>query len=159
MTPSPGFNGEALMAKLRDLLGKLRSKLRIGKPRAPVVPRREARGHRGVAVGSTKPGEMDLSQENIDKWKPLDHETVSAFVYDGAPLFVHSTNVAMFQYHREAHKLMVEFHNGSAYLYSDISDDDAFYFAQTFSKGGAIWDLLRVRGSRTAHKKPYVRIK
>jgi len=65
----------------------------------------------------------------------------------------------MAQYFADEQKMMVEFKNGSAYMYSNVSIGEATEFLQAFSKGSAVWTLFRVRGSKTAHKKPYKKIK
>lgn len=129
------------------------------KPAAPKLRTGKQRGigSRGIAIRSTK--NPDLSPENVSKWQTLTGEQVDNFVYNQEPLLTHSSNVAMMQYFIDTNKLMVEFNNGSAYLYSNISETEAFEFAQASSKGSAIWDRLRVRGSARGHKKPYTRLK
>ena len=117
-------------------------------------------GHRGVAIGSNVEGERDLSAENVAKWKPLSKESAEGFL-NGEVLFVHSTNVAAGQYFPEAEKLMLEFNNGSAYMYSNISINEAWDFLFAMSKGVWCWDVLRVRGKGNAKKfkKPFVKIR
>lgn len=102
---------------------------------------------------------QDLSKENIAKWQKLGKDEVYSFVYEAMPLFVHSTNVSMLQYFIEEKKLVVEFKGGGVYAYSNVTEDEAIAFAKEPSKGGTVWSLLRVRGSKTAHKKPYVKIR
>lgn len=114
-------------------------------------------GHRGVAIGSLK--EPDYSKENVAKWKGYTADEVEGFVYDQQPFFVHSTNVVMAQYFIQTKQMMVEYKDSRAYLYDNVSEDEAINFAKAESKGVWVWDNLRVRGSKTAHKKSYTRIK
>src|SRR5437667_11585210 len=112
------------MVKIRSAFSKIRGLLRGGKPKVPKVPQRRSRetlggGHRGVAAGSLKPGEQDLSVENVGKWRSLPASEVESFVYEAEPLYFHSTNVKMAQYFIDDEKLMVEFKGGPAYLYSN----------------------------------------
>ncbi len=71
---------------------------------------------------------------------------VEEFVLEGVILFVSSSNVSAMQYHKDEHTLMIEFKDGKAYLYRPISESLAYTFAEVGSKGGAVWDYLRVRG-------------
>lgn len=89
----------------------------------------------------------------------LDEEEVTDFLL-GELLFVSSSNVAAAQYHPATGQLMVEFlakarTPASAYLYDNVSEAEAENLARAGSKGGWIWDHLRVRGSATAHRKPF----
>lgn len=93
------------------------------------------------------------------RWWTLYNDVVAGFVYDQDYLPVHSSNVAAAQYFITDQKLMVEFRSGAAYLYSNVTEQEAVQFATALSKGGFCWDVLRVRGSKTAHKKPYSRIR
>ena len=143
--------------KIRGAFGK--------KPQAPKVKTSQERltekfselglttGNRGRAYRDLK--NPDLSPENQAKWRELSDVHGTGFVYDQQPLFVHSSNVAMLQYFGDSQKLMVEFLNGSSYLYDNVTENEAIQFYAAHSKGGAVWSLLRVRGSRTLHKKPY----
>lgn len=124
-------------------------------------------GNLGVAAGSLKPRadfattgrtEQDLSAENVAKWRTLTKEEAEGFL-NGEPLFVHSSNVAMMQWHEDTSQLMVEFLNGSAYLYDNCDEKVAVLALNAFSKGNFVWSELRVRGSKTAHKKPYKKIR
>mgnify|MGYP001615593602 FL=1 len=117
-------------------------------------------GHRGVAAGSLERRAREgFTQAEINKFKPISEDYASDFVYEGAVLFVHSTNVSASQYWINDKKMMVEYKNGSAYLYYNVSEQEAISFVRAMSKGGWGWTHLRVRGSKTRHRKPYVRIK
>ena len=177
-----------MASKFRSLLSQAAGflKRRFGSPRPAAKPEKPILpyGHRGVAAGSLKerkkreeekgakyekwkqgkgphPTEEDApySKEEQAKWRELSTDSIEGFLHDEQILFVHSSNVAALQYFKEAGKLMVEYLNGSAYLYSGVSLPEASRFVSSASKGGEVWDTLRVRGSKTAHKKRYVRIK
>jgi hypothetical protein len=124
---------------MASLLSKLGRMLRLSRPKPPRVPRLgKVVGHRGIAAGNLK--QPNLSEANVAKWQTLDGDQIEGFVYDAQPLFV-------------------QFLNGSAYLYSNVSEQEAIQAAKQPSKGGFVWDSLRVRGTKKGHKKPYVRIK
>jgi len=118
-------------------------------------------GHRGVAIGPKAQGPTGTIGEvsRADEQRELGKGYIQDFVYDAQPMFVYSSNISLLQYFIEEEKMMVEFHNGSAYLYSNVSEREAIEFMMAASKGQILWTLFRVRGSRTAHKKPYRRIK
>lgn len=139
---------------LRGMWDKLRGKK---KPAAPKLP--QARGHRGRALRSLL--HPDLSPENVAKWRELPEGYVEDFVYHQQPLFVHSSNVVMCQFWLDEQKMLVEYGVKGpkrSYLYSNVSEAEATGFAQADSKGAWCWTHLRVRGSKTAHRKPYVEV-
>jgi hypothetical protein len=84
---------------------------------------------------------------------------VDEFLWFGELLLVRSSNVAAAQYFPEDEKLMVEFLNGSAYLYAGVGVEEARAFAEADSKGSWLWDNVRKRGSKTAHLKAFVRVR
>ncbi len=144
------------------------------KPAPPkIVPRRNiGQGHRGIAAGDLKrrheqaeryletrdPSDRPWTEDEISRWEMLPAEEVHSFIYEDKALVVHSTNVKQARYYPHRQKMMIEYHNGSAYLYDGVSVDEAISFANAQSKGGWVWDHLRIRGSRTGHKKSYVRL-
>ncbi len=115
-------------------------------------------GHGGQALGSRKPGKQDLSPENIAKWKQTHSDEVQDFVYGREPIYVHSTNVVAAQYNDDLKKLAVKFKGkGQAYMYHDCDERMAFDFAQDWSKGGWVWENLRILGTKNGHKKTFTR--
>jgi hypothetical protein len=74
-------------------------------------------------------------------------------------LFVTSSNVAAAQYFGETRELMVEYLDGAAWIYGDISLAEAEAFARAPSKGTWIWDVVKVRGTVHDHKKPAKQLK
>lgn len=160
---------KGLVNILGRITGKITSKINRAfglraKPPKP-APASRVIGHRGIAAGSLKErqrlqaeGKQPYTAEEIAKWRQLSGDVVEDFVENEQPLFVNSSNVVLFQYFKDVQKLLVEFKGGKSYLYDNVSKTEAIEFATAQSKGGAVWDLLRVRGSRTAHKKPYRRV-
>lgn len=142
-------------AKIRALSG--RRKPFASKP-ASVQPSSLVVGHRGIAAGNLQPGKQNPSAENVAKWRTLTGETVQDFVENEEILHVHSSNVAAAQFFPKEQKIMIQFLSGAAYLYSNFSSAEALEFATAASKGGFCWDRIRVRGSRTATQKPYVKL-
>ncbi len=155
------------MAKFVNILGAIKGKISAkinrafglrGKAPKPASKARVV-GHRGIAARDLRPGMQDLSAENVAQWQTLSGDVVEDFVENEQILFTHSSNVASAQYFGTVQKMMVEFHNGGSYLYSNVTSEEALEFAKAMSKGGFIWDAFRVRGSKTAHKKPYIKLK
>jgi|ERR1700738_2467213 len=101
----------------------------------------------------------DVSPENLDKYRLLAGGEIEGFLYDQEPLFVHSSNVVLAQYFSKDKKLMLEFKDGHAYMYSNVSEAEAINFTVVGSKGGWTWDHLRIRGTKHGHRKPFVKIR
>jgi hypothetical protein len=148
------------MAKgfVKKILARLR-----GKPKAPSVKKRTNYGHgggpfghHGVAARSLKPDQQDLSEENVRQWRTLDQSEADGFLDYQEPLYVHSSNVAAIQYIPENEAMIVQYLDGRYYWYDDVTENTAIAFLQAQSKGGAVWDYFRVRGSATAHKVKYI---
>jgi hypothetical protein len=90
----------------------------------------------------------------------LSTDEVEGFVYAGEPLVVASSNVGpLAQYTIDTQQLMLEFLDGSAYLYDDVTPDEAFDFAAAPSKGEWVWNHLRIRGTKNDHRKPFRKIR
>ena len=145
-----------ILNKLKSTIGRWLH----GKPKPPKIS-----GHRGIASGSRANPNLDRYAERFASG----HETISEeeseeFLSGLQPVFVMSSNVAMVQFFPDQGKMMVEFlakgnKPASAYLYSQISYNEALSFLQSQSKGGWVWDNLRIRGTKSGHKKPYVKIR
>lgn len=143
------------------MIGRIFKKIRkyIGKVRNPVAEPRNPTGLRGVAIGSAE--NPDFSPENIDQWEDIPDDEVTAFLYRGYILQVHSTNVQCFQYLRDKKQMIVQYlvkgrNPARAYIYSDVSEQDAIQVVQYDSKGIACWSIFRVRGKGNMgrNKKP-----
>lgn len=91
----------------------------------------------GTDVGQGRPGGQD-NRSDVD--------SKSAFLF-GAWMTVSSSNVAAAQWDEERQVMTIEFHDGSFYEYAHITAGDAESFADAPSKGGWVWDVLRVRGT------------
>lgn len=77
------------------------------------------------------------------------------FLNEGKWLAVVSSNVDLIRYDYEEEVLYVQFKNGAMYSYRTVSYKEALDFAQAPSKGGWVWDHLRVRGTLLGHRKQY----
>lgn len=140
---------------MAGFLGKLRSWFR-GKP----APRpKVGRGHRGVAAGSIAKPDLEAYAERLASGKEeVSEGEVEDFLYNEIPMPVNSTNVSNVTYYPKEGKMLVQFIRGGKYMYSQISEQEALSFAQAHSKGGWVWTYLRVRGSKTAHRKPFTKL-
>jgi hypothetical protein len=114
-------------------------------------------GHRGMAFGRVGTGKEDVSPENRARWEKLRDSEAGDFTYNGAILYVHSSNVQSAQYDIESQTLLVAYlpkknSAGAIWQYDPISEDEAIAFANAHSKGSFLWDVVRVRGTRHGHK-------
>lgn len=116
-------------------------------------------------------GAFGLSHPETEREPGERHETFSQdmleeFLRGELVLLVQSSNVASLgPYRAREHTLDVTFkgkgtHPPSTYRYYEMTTEDARYFAQANSKGGAIWTIARVPGKGNAHltRKPYQRL-
>ncbi len=71
-------------------------------------------------------------------------DEIQDFLENEALLFVTSTSHAAAQYFPDANKLMIEYQDGHAYLYSDVSPREAEDYARAPSKG--IWGVENLIG-------------
>lgn len=100
-------------------------------------------------------GPKAVTQEEMAE--VFSRDKIDAFLYFGQWLPVESTNVAALQYNPEKSELTVEYKNGGIYQYQNVSIREADSFARAMSKGGWVWDHLRLRGKGNfwAFRKPY----
>ncbi len=86
-------------------------------------------------------------------------DAVDAYLHFGQWLSVQSSNVDALQYHPEESKLIIRFKDkGSGpgfYSYDNVSIREAEDIARSASKGGWVWDRLRIRGTVFGFKKSY----
>lgn len=101
-----------------------------------------------------------FTQEEQAEWETFGQDTIEDFLFLGLILHVHSSNVVAAQYDLNRQKLHMWFkgRGNPGYEYSNVSRTEALKFATELSKGKFVWDVLRVRGSKTAHQKPYRRL-
>lgn len=112
--------------------------------------------HAGMGIGSRE--RPDMSAENARNWAFIGERDVVDFIYRGKPLSVHSSNVRVFQYDISKKELFILFKNGGKYVYSSIDPREAYQIIKHWSKGVAVWDYLRIRGTRYGHRKPYRKV-
>jgi hypothetical protein len=108
--------------------------------------------------GATKPVEKKVPPYPEGKMPVMTE--IEGFIYEGDILPVYSSNVGSARYDHDNETLYVVFHGGRGehrrYKYWPISEDEAHAFGIAFSKGGWVWDHLRIRGTKYGHKKNYV---
>lgn len=66
-----------------------------------------------------------------------------------------SSNVAGFSWREADSILIVQYKDGSIYQYEQVHMEEAVSMFQTQSKGGWVWDNLRIRGTKLGYRKPY----
>lgn len=115
------------------------------------LPRSKQGGHRGVALGiGSKPDTTTVPGRTLNR-QQVGNDEVRAFLEDGAPLFVHSSNHAMAQYFPLDQKLTIEYLDGEAYAYGNVSPEEALEYAQAHSKGAWGIDHLIGRENLKGH--------
>lgn len=111
-------------------------------------------------MGSRKKPALGSYEEQLKRGhEQVSEDEVRDFLFNEQLFFVNSSNVSAIQYFPATQQMMIEYRNGSAYMYDQISSDLALKFATVHSKGSAVWDELRVRGTVYGAKKPYRKIK
>lgn len=75
----------------------------------------------------------------------------------------YSSNVRRYRYNPSSATLDVQYKGkkgapDTAYRYWNVSVPEAIAMHAAASKGTWVWDSLRIRGSRTLHRKPYAPI-
>ncbi len=117
-------------------------------------------GHKGIAAGSLKEGEQDLTAGNVAQWQTISGDVVEAFVYDQHLLQVHSTWIRSALYRHDTQQLELEFLDGAVFRYDDVSPAEALEWAKATSKGGVTHDIILGRGtSRGSRLKKATRIR
>ena len=105
---------------------------------------------------STKP----RAHRGTGSSKFVGEDEVAAFLRGDELLLVQSSNVAAAQYHPDDDKLMIEYLDGSAWLYGPgVSVRMAEDFARARSKGTWVWDNIKVRGTVSQHQVPAVKLR
>lgn len=127
----------------------------------PTPPGLKITGHRGVAARLIANPNLTSYQQRMSQGmsQTISSDELEDFLAGGNPIFVHSSNVLAAQFYPDAGKMQVEFLNGSAYLVDPISAQEAMDFALSQSKGAWYWTNVRVRGSKTSHRKNVRKIK
>lgn len=117
-------------------------------------------GHRGIAARLLKKPDLSRYEESLKRGTyEIPASEVEHFINDEFVMRVDSTNVRTLQYFKNTQQLQVEFKDSSLYEYDNVTVAEALHFATGASKGSLVWRLLRVLGSRTAHKKPFRKLR
>ncbi len=87
---------------------------------------------------------------------PKREEPGDEWIYGGDWMSFPSSNVQEARYLREHQQLFIIYHDGSAYQYDQISEDEARSFYVAPSHGKWVWDNLRVRSTIFGYRKPYI---
>lgn len=143
----------SIIQRIRNIFGRNKPK----PPRATI-----GLGHRGIAAGdlaARHAAKVPYTLEEIGKWEMTGVGEAEGFIYDGKLMKVHSSNVESARYNIDTHTMEVFFLDGSGYLYSNVSEEEAIGFVKSASKGGFLWSTFRIRGTKNGHKKPYKRIR
>ncbi len=136
---------------------------------AEPISGQHAEGYYGVAAADVAKrrkriaeGLPPYTEEEKGKWETVTEEDYNRFLYYQMPMFVHSSNVESATYYPDEKRLRIQYHGGgrriSTYDYDNVDLAEAEAFLRAPSKGSWCWNYLRVRGSKTAHKKPYRRV-
>jgi hypothetical protein len=105
-----------------------------------------------ISIGSRKP--VPTGRRGTNAIRPIvPAEEVEAFLYDGAILYVSSSMVSFAIYNRKEENIIIQYHTGPPWKYSPFNEQEALDFVLANSKGNFVWDRIRVRGSKTKHKK------
>ncbi len=110
-------------------------------------------------VGST--GVSTVNPEEVGD--ALDREDMQTFLAGEFTIMADSSNVRYIKYIPEMQELEVGYkasgrRGDSAYRYASVTVEEAALAFIATSKGGYVWDVLRQRGTRYGHKKPYWRV-
>ena len=149
-------------------LGKIGRLFKKPKLKPPTI----SPGNLGIAAGDIKERarkeeiyrqtrrqeDYPYTEEEMEEWGEIPISEVEGFLAGKNAITVNSSNVASFRWFPETNQCLVEYLNGSAYMYDGCSQHEMENIVYAPSKGGAVWTLFRVRGSRTAHRKAYRRI-
>lgn len=133
---------------------------------APERPRTEPREEQSLFNALVRQQLEAARRRNIEledelRAPEVPRDEIDAYLHFGQWLPVKSTNVAAIQYDGERSRLQIEFLDKGKgpgfYGYDDVSIREAEFLARSGSKGGWVWDNLRVRGKGNvfAWKKPY----
>ena len=80
---------------------------------------------------------------------------VDAFLFQGKVLEASSSNWLAYQYLINEKELIVQYKGDGHFAYSHVSEQEALSLVNAPSKGEWGWNNLRVRGSKTSHRKPF----
>lgn len=115
--------------------------------------------------GGRKPAPKKLPAGQAGKGKAgtgsqwsISSNDVEVFLYRRKVLEVSSSNVESAQFLAGEDKLIVKYLEDGYYEYDGVTEQEALSFANAGSKGIWCWTVLRVRGSKTAHRKVFRKV-
>ena len=113
-------------------------------PRHPSLPSRRVPANQ-AGQGKRGTGARGVSANEVE-----------AFLHDGRVLPVSSSNWEACQYIAEEKLLIVKYKDSpDQFGYEGVTEQEALSLANASSMGAWGWSVLRVRGSKTAHKKSF----
>jgi hypothetical protein len=163
-----GGNQQANKKRMDERLGRFTAPDAIGK--RPVDPRQRNRNvtdatFEPLKLSAPPPEPVQTEQEEDEAiQKVLEREGIAsaeAAFLSGQVHYVISSNVRYFQYlfmnddGSPLNQLVVGFLDSSVYIYEQVTLEEALIFYRTTSPGGAVWDILRERGTVFGYKKDY----
>lgn len=101
------------------------------------------------------PSEAGKGKQGTGSQWGLSADEVNDFLFRGKVLSVSSSNLEAAQFLAGENKLIVKYLGDGHYEYDGVTEGEALAFANAPSKGVFVWDHLRVRGSKTAHRKAF----
>lgn len=122
----------------------------LGKPTAKITSR-EAHSRDRKQAEKESPEEAREKQIKEDELADDFNRFMS-----GKFVSVSSSNVNAIAYFPESYYLEIEYHDGTYYGYFDVSSEEAANLFRSGSKGGWVWDHLRIRGTKLGFRKSYV---
>jgi len=83
---------------------------------------------------------------------------IGRFLDENVEFSFSSSNIASASYDSVNKVLIIGFSGGGRYAYYNVTRHEATGFAHAPSKGKWFWTYIRVRGSKTAHKKRWKKL-
>lgn len=161
-------------------MGFFRSNSRSKPPKPASIPRGGTAAFTPVGEATFTPvGEAEFTLVTDELATPTESEVQETLTRTGASeeenaylsgevVYVQSSNVSWIQYlwrypgpngqplaGPEQNEMFIGYHDGSVYQYEQIDFDLALQMYRAGSKGKAVWDNLRVRGTVFGYQKPY----
>ena len=101
------------------------------------------------------PSEAGKGKQGTGSQWGLSVDEVNDFLFKRKVLQASSSNWLAYQYLIEKKELIVQYKGDGHYAYEGVTEGEALSLANAPSKGEWGWTVLRVRGSKTAHRKAF----